>query len=277
MANIAQVQARAHLSAALSHAFELAKVLNYATYLIGPRGPEYRRDDTAGTVRWYLFDGLGSVLGEVDPNGNITATRKLDVYGFVRSSTGTSTSKQKFVGGLGHQSDDETGLIYMRARYMDPTTGRFISEDPAKSGANWFAYCNDNPNNSIDQTGRSLEWVNHIFTDDNYGYQVWQQFQAAVESGDLSDFAYWLMDTFRGNMSLAAGVAGTAFGRFQLLLNIESVELQALASTDAEIGVGDYMRVEYIDGLIEGASEVGMADLETGATISTLDSMMGGI
>jgi hypothetical protein len=36
---------------------------NYATYLVGPRGPEYRRDDVAGTVRWYLYDGLGSVLG----------------------------------------------------------------------------------------------------------------------------------------------------------------------------------------------------------------------
>jgi RHS repeat-associated protein len=127
---------------------------NYATYLIGPRGPEYRRDDTSGTVRWYLYDGLGSVLGEVDPNGNITSTRKLDVYGSVRSSTGTSTSKQKFVGGLGHQSDDETGLIYMCARYTDPTTGRFISEDPAKHGSDWFIYADNSPTVYVDKTGR---------------------------------------------------------------------------------------------------------------------------
>jgi hypothetical protein len=55
------------------------------------------------------------VLGEFDPNGTVTATRKYDVYGAVRSSTGTSTSKHKFVGCLGHMSEDETGLIYMRA------------------------------------------------------------------------------------------------------------------------------------------------------------------
>ena len=49
---------------------------NVATYLMGGRGPEYRRDDTTGQVRWYVYDGLGSVLGEVDPNGNITSSRK---------------------------------------------------------------------------------------------------------------------------------------------------------------------------------------------------------
>src|SRR5258706_11935143 len=99
-----------------------------ATYLAGPRGPEYRRDDSAGTVRWYCFDGLGSVLGEVDPSGNLTASRSYDVYGAVRTSAGTSTSKHKFVGSLGHPSEDETGLIYMQARYLDPASGRFTAQ-----------------------------------------------------------------------------------------------------------------------------------------------------
>ena len=39
-----------------------------STYFMGASGPVYRRDDAnGGTVRWYLYDGLGSVLGEVDP------------------------------------------------------------------------------------------------------------------------------------------------------------------------------------------------------------------
>jgi len=41
----------------------------------------------------------------------------------------------------------------MRARWMDPTTGTFISEDPAKDGQNWFSYCNGNPINLTDPTG----------------------------------------------------------------------------------------------------------------------------
>ncbi|MDE2207989.1 MAG: RHS repeat-associated core domain-containing protein, partial [Armatimonadetes bacterium] len=133
-----------------------------ATSLMGPRGPEYRRDDVAGTVRWYLYDGLGSVLGEVDPSGNLTCSRKYDVYGAVRSFTGTQTSKHRFVGALGHPSEDETGLIYMQARYMDPATGRFVSEDPGRNGENWFTYCDANPVGSVDRDGRDsnpLQWL----------------------------------------------------------------------------------------------------------------------
>ena len=51
-----------------------------ATYLNGPRGPEYKRDQN-GAVQWYLYDGLGSVVGLVDESGNVTNTRKYDVYG----------------------------------------------------------------------------------------------------------------------------------------------------------------------------------------------------
>ena len=66
-----------------------------------------------------------------------------------------STSKHKFVGGLGHTTEPDTGgLVYMRARYYDPAAGRFVSEDPSKNGDNWYAYCNNNPVNLIDENGR---------------------------------------------------------------------------------------------------------------------------
>ena len=128
--------------------------VNKATYFVGARGPEYRRDDSTGAVRWYLYDGLGSSLGEVDPSGNVTSSRKFDVYGAVRGGSNPGgTSKQKFVGALGHTSEDETGLIYMRARYYDPATGRFVSEDPIGHGLNWFVYCSNNPINRVDKDG----------------------------------------------------------------------------------------------------------------------------
>ena len=93
------------------------------------------------------------MIGEVDASGNVTYTAKYDVFGAVRSSSGTSTSKHKFCGSLGHSSENETGLIYMRARYYDPVTGRFISEDTAGQGSNWYLYCEDNPINLVDSTG----------------------------------------------------------------------------------------------------------------------------
>jgi RHS repeat-associated protein len=54
---------------------------------------------------------------------------------------------------LGHQ-EDETGFIYMRARYYEPTTGRFISEDPARDGVNWYLYADGNPVNRVDADGK---------------------------------------------------------------------------------------------------------------------------
>ena len=128
---------------------------NAATYLAGARGPEYRRDDSTGQVRWYMYDGLGSVLGEIDPNGNITSSRKYDVYGLVRGGNNPAgTSSHKFVGQLGHPSEDNTGLIYMRARYYDPIAGRFLSTDPGHQGYNDFAYCGSNPVNRTDASGK---------------------------------------------------------------------------------------------------------------------------
>lgn len=62
-----------------------------------------------------------------------------------------------FVGSLGHLSEAGTGLIYMRARYYDPSLGRFASEDPGKNGKNWFAYCDNNSVNEIDRTGKAGE------------------------------------------------------------------------------------------------------------------------
>ena len=85
-------------------------------YLMGPQGPLARIPALAADARWYVYDGLGSVLAEVDVNGAVQGARKYDVYGATRSYTGTPVGRQAFVGQLGHATDDETGLTYMRAR-----------------------------------------------------------------------------------------------------------------------------------------------------------------
>ncbi len=130
-------------------------------YLIGPRGPEYRRTGLGqnAQVTWYCYDGLGSVLAEASSTGYITGARQMDVYGAPRATQGSPTSKHAYVGGLGHPTEDDTGLIYMRARWMDPVTGTFVSEDPAKQTANWYSYCGANPVNQIDGDGRIAIFV----------------------------------------------------------------------------------------------------------------------
>ena len=90
------------------------------TYFHGLRGPEYERTG-AGNPTWYVYDGLGSVVGLLDVNGSLVSTRKYDGYGSVRGGTGISGSKHKFVGSLGHPSEDDAGLISKRARWITVT------------------------------------------------------------------------------------------------------------------------------------------------------------
>jgi RHS repeat-associated protein len=71
----------------------------------------------------------------------------------VRWSEGTPLD-QGYCGSLQHRRDAESGLVYMRARYYEPWTGRFISEDPARDGQNWFVYASSNPIHFADADGR---------------------------------------------------------------------------------------------------------------------------
>ena len=54
----------------------------------------------------------------------------------------------------GEYYDSEIEQIYLRARYYDPSLGRFTQSDPAMAdGMNWYTYCGNNPMNAWDPTG----------------------------------------------------------------------------------------------------------------------------
>jgi RHS repeat-associated protein len=52
----------------------------------------------------------------------------------------------------------EVGVYYLRARYYQPTTGRFISENSIQSGLNYYTYCGNNPVMYTDGFGLAPEW-----------------------------------------------------------------------------------------------------------------------
>jgi RHS repeat-associated protein len=107
-----------------------------------------------GVTSWYIYDGHGNVVGTVNGvTSAYTANPTLDVYGIPRAS-GTASTKQGYCGSLGHVTDD-TGLVYMRARYYDPNVGRFVSEDHSCNGVNWYIYAGDNPSTKADKDGKN--------------------------------------------------------------------------------------------------------------------------
>jgi RHS repeat-associated protein len=80
---------------------------------------------------------------------------------------------------LGHPSEAEIGLIYMRARYYDPVAGRFISEDPAQHGTNWLTYASGNPTNKVDANGK--ETLNPLTMDWQKIKEGWEFIEAGVK------------------------------------------------------------------------------------------------
>ena len=49
--------------------------------------------------------------------------------------------------------DESSGLYYFNARWYDCELGRFTTQDPARDGVNWWAYCQNNPLKFVDPTG----------------------------------------------------------------------------------------------------------------------------
>ena len=75
-----------------------------------------------------------------------TANYTYDAYGNQITDTADSNPFRY----CGEYYDNETGFIYLRNRYYDPSIGRFTTEDPVKDGDNWYVYCGNNPVNAID-------------------------------------------------------------------------------------------------------------------------------
>jgi RHS repeat-associated protein len=84
-----------------------------------------------------------------------TAWRPYDPWGTLRTGSALGGASQRYCASLGHVTDDESGLVYMRVRSYEPWTGRFVSEDPARDGSNLYVYCLNSPTEYIDETGQS--------------------------------------------------------------------------------------------------------------------------
>ena len=85
-------------------------------------------------------------------NVAFNATYDYDAFGNLTENTGSEATNNPFRYN-GQYTDDETGLLYLRNRYYDPTIGRFTQEDPAKDGLNWYVYCANDPVNFVDPLG----------------------------------------------------------------------------------------------------------------------------
>jgi RHS repeat-associated protein len=135
--------------------------LQVIRYGLGARGIDYieRVRTQSGTdVGFPLYDGHGNMIGTLMRHSTsgftVGDTRRYGAWGDIRSGNTTGEPNPRYCANLGHVQDDESGLIYMRARYYEASSGRFISEDPSAHGRNFYVYASSDPVNRVDADGQ---------------------------------------------------------------------------------------------------------------------------
>jgi RHS repeat-associated protein len=109
-----------------------------------------------GGWAYHLSDALGSVRQLVDGSAQVTLARGYMPYGEPLWSVGSGSSAYGYTG---EDWNTMTQLVFLRARYMQPGLGAFLTEDtepsntmqPSDGGG--YLYANENPVNNTDPSG----------------------------------------------------------------------------------------------------------------------------
>ena len=116
-------------------------------------------DRGSGNTSFYLYDGNMNTRLLLDGSASVQDSYRYDAFGQVIDQHGAVPNPFLYDG---QQYDAGTGLYYLRARYMDPTTGRFLSMDPASGSPvdpitfHRYLYAGDNPVSFSNPSGREF-------------------------------------------------------------------------------------------------------------------------
>ena len=156
----------------------------------------YRQNSTAADAQggYYFFNGHGDVVKVTDNSGNVLNSYDYDIWGNVTAKTETMNNPFKYTGEM---QDDETGFIYLRARYYDPSIGRFINEDTYEGqidnplSLNRYTYVENNPLIYSDPTGHKKAGDIYIKDSDTLGtIALYTKMWENADSGLFDNPAY---------------------------------------------------------------------------------------
>jgi RHS repeat-associated protein len=123
-----------------------------ARYTQGTNADEPLAELRSSSTSYYEADGLGSITSLSSSSGTTAATYAYDSFGQLTASTGSIVNPFQYTA---REFDQETGIYEYRARYYDPTVGRFVGEDPLafNGGTNFYVYVENSPLNFADPLG----------------------------------------------------------------------------------------------------------------------------
>ncbi|WDQ32656.1 RHS repeat-associated core domain-containing protein [Paenibacillus marchantiae] len=112
----------------------------------------------ANQLQSYVTNGHGDVTEVRDASGNVLNRYTYDIWGNPETTEETVPNVLRYAG---EYWDEVTGLQYLRARWYDPSTARFINEDTVEGeltnplSLHLYTYVENNPLIYVDSSGES--------------------------------------------------------------------------------------------------------------------------
>ena len=112
-----------------------------------------------GRFAYFHHDHLDTPIQATDKNGNLVWAANYNIFGQATITTPAATADSPTITTNlrlpGQIEDPETGLHYNFRRYYDPSTGRYLTQDPIglAGGDNQYRYGEADPANVSDPTG----------------------------------------------------------------------------------------------------------------------------
>jgi RHS repeat-associated protein len=141
---------------------QLEKVYDYGLDLVSQTQFDLTPNNLTPKTSYFLYDGHGSVRALADDAGTITDSYTYDAFGIQLSQTGSTDNAYRY---CGEYFDVDLGLYYLRARHMNPETGRFHTLDTFEGwrdeplSLHKYMYAHANPVMGIDPSGNCFDLI----------------------------------------------------------------------------------------------------------------------
>ena len=234
----------------------------------------------SGSTYFYRKNVQGDVIALLDSAGTAVVQYRYDAWGNckVLNTSGLEIADDTHIGILNpfryrsYYYDHGIGLYFLKTRYYDPETGRFLTPDSVEyldpetiGGLNLYAYCNNNPVMNVDSHGHA--WWNWALS----GFALAGGIALCFVPGAQALGVSLIVGGATGLLSNTLSAAGVNGKTASIIMNTADIVGGAVLLATPFAGMGASMIGAGVGGLAGGfLSEALGGSFETGSTIGNL-------